>query len=107
MEENDYDVSAVENDQRVTWRNYKFIPFPERKKPNINCCNKITFSYLSNIAKDGFYNPPLNFKDVYLAPYYHAEKLFKNGSKLINNHEKISKFNFFSCIFFCFKEFIL
>ena len=98
MEENDYDVSAVENDQRVTWRNYKFIPFPERKKPNINCCNKITFSYLSNIAKDGFYNPPLNFKDVYLAPYYHAEKLFKNGSKLINNHEKISKFNFFTKI---------
>ena len=73
------DVSATPKDPRIEWRNYKFVPYPQRVKPRSNFCDKITFGHMSQVAKDGFYRPPLNFQDVYLAPYYHSEKLFRRA----------------------------
>lgn len=93
----DDDVSATPNDPRVEWRKYKFIPYPQRNKPRSNFCDKITFGYMSKVAKDGFYRPPLNFKDVYLAPYYHSEKLFRRAKLTLRadmHHKSGSVTNF-------------
>ena len=60
----DDDVSATPKDPRIEWRNYKFVPYPQRVKPRSNFCDKITFGHMSQVAKDGFYRPPLNFQDV-------------------------------------------
>ena len=72
-------------DERVKWRNYKFIPSPTRKRPKSNCCSIITFGHMSPVAKDGYYRPPLNFQDVYSAPFFHAEPLFKKGKIMVEN----------------------
>ena len=77
-------VAVGGDDERVKWRNYKFIPTPIRKKPRSTCCSTITFGHMSQVAKDGYFRPPLNFEDVYLAPFFHAEPLFSKGKRVLN-----------------------
>ena len=67
------------NDDRVRWRNYKFVPTPTRAGPRNSCCTRLTFSYMTPVAKDGYLRPPLTFEDVYLAPFWHAEALWEKA----------------------------
>ena len=52
----------------VFWRNYKFIPFPERKKPNISV---IKLHCVSNNQKMDFITP-INFK-IFVSSLLYAE----------------------------------